>query len=127
MKIPKPKKKKVSRKSLTKRLDKLWSLAIRSRGRCDFQSEKCSPQLQAAHIYSRKNRSTRWVLVNGLCLCVAHHFWAQQNPTEFGEFVIEKLGLDVYHELKKLAGTMKQFSVEDLLEIEGQLKSILEN
>ena len=57
--IPKPKKaKKISRKSIIAKLDKLTSEQVRAIGKC----ERCGKKetLQAAHIYSRNYKHLRW-------------------------------------------------------------------
>lgn len=64
-------------------LDRLWQQTIVAQ---DGKCLKCGKReaLSAHHIYSRKNRSTRWDTDNGVALCVAHHiFWAHKNPTAF--------------------------------------------
>ena len=122
--MKKPKKpKKPTKSKLTNRLDVLWSHIIKKVGKC----ERCGRtyNLQAAHIHSRSNRSTRWILLNGLCLCGGCHlFWAHQHPTDFTDFVMNKLGFDVYDELRTLAHTAKHYTVDNMLEIESQLKQV---
>lgn len=101
------------------RLDKLWTLAIRSNNVCN----RCYREqgLQAAHINSRINKSTRWDLENGLLLCVRCHFWAHQNPLDFTEFVKSRLGLKRYNALRKKTNTTKHFKEEDYLKVEKEL------
>jgi hypothetical protein len=119
-------KKKPTQTCMTNRLDAIWREIIKLKGKCDkCGNTKDCCQLQAAHIYSRNNRATRWVIINGLALCAKDHRWAHQNPTEFADFVINKLGFDVYQDLKKLAHSIVHYSVDDKLEIEKQLQSVL--
>jgi len=71
------------KKSQVKNLDKLWQQVIVAQ---DGKCLKCgtTQRLSAHHIFSRKNRSTRWDTNNGVCLCLAHHiFWAHKSPTDF--------------------------------------------
>jgi predicted restriction endonuclease len=70
--------------------------------------------LQAAHIFSRNNRSTRWDFFNILCLCAKHHFWAHQNPILFTEWVKEHLGDENYEALKIRAKSPRHFTIEEM-------------
>jgi hypothetical protein len=85
MMIPKAKKKakKVSRKTIINKLDKLMSEQIRARGMCERCGRKANEvQLQCAHIYSRSYKHLRWDPENLLCLCSGCHFWWHLNPVE---------------------------------------------
>ena len=67
-KAVKREKKKVSVEALSKKADMLWSRVVRIGGRCEYCG--CvDKKLDAHHIYSRSNKSTRWELENGICLC----------------------------------------------------------
>jgi 5-methylcytosine-specific restriction endonuclease McrA len=73
-----------------KTLDKLWSEAVRTRDAKCLRCGKTSG-LQGAHIFSRRSRSTRWSLDNGLTLCWQCHIpFAHKEPILFTRFV-EKL------------------------------------
>ena len=63
------------KKTDIKKLDKLWSLKVKERAK--FKCEYClageDKILNSCHIIGRRNRSTRWDLENGMCLCYSHH------------------------------------------------------
>lgn len=83
--------------------DRLWSLIIRSVQRCEaigFDC-KCGGVLQAAHIFPRTYRATRWLTANGLALCAGHHRWYHSHPIEFDRFVLGYAGAD---EVRRLGG-----------------------
>jgi len=109
-------------KSEINKLDKIWSLIIRKRGRC----EKCGRRnaLQGAHIFSRRLKSTRYNLNNGVCLCAGcHRFWAHQNPVEFTDFVTKLKGEKVMNELRSLSQKkIKLFYDEVKASLEKELK-----
>lgn len=88
-----------SSKSLKKKCDILWSKIIRSKGYC----ERCGKTsfLQGAHIYSRRYANTRHLLANGLCLCAGCHMWGHHRPTDFTDWVREKLGEDMLSHLRE--------------------------
>ena len=95
------------KKSETHKLDVLFSKMIRQKGYC----EKCSQRetLQAAHIFTRKIRATRWSPLNALCFCSKCHFWAHDKPILFTEWVLGHLGHTRYELLKEKASRLKPF------------------
>lgn len=114
------KKKKVSKKSLTHKLDIVFSKVVRSVGRC----ERCSSshELQCAHIYSRRYVHTRWHSLNALALCASCHFWAHQNPRDFAKFVNELLGEGTMDEIRDKAHDLTPTTVEWMQEMYEKLK-----
>jgi len=107
------------RKSLSNKLDKLFSEIVRSKGRC----EKCgkTTTLQCAHIYSRKNKWLRWDTENALCLCAGHHFfWGHQEPAEFIRWCMTIKNFDYLDKLKQINKPMK---IQDMEEILVRLKT----
>lgn len=91
--------------------DHEWSLAVRERGSCeaagwavDGESPvTCGGGLQAAHGFPRTYMGTRWVVLNGFCLCAGHHRWFTTKPLHWTEFMLERLGSEPYEELRRLA------------------------
>lgn len=90
-------------KKAKKELDILWSKAIRNR---DENCQRCGSigTLQAAHIFSRGNLTTRWDKTNGTTLCYACHIhWAHRRPVEFTLWIVERLGEVPFNALRKKA------------------------
>jgi 5-methylcytosine-specific restriction endonuclease McrA len=117
----------MAKKSLTKKLDKLCSEIVRSKGVC----ERCGSvkSLQCCHIFSRTYRSTRWDLDNLICMCAKCHFWSHKNPTLFTDWVYETRGQqylilkEKFREITKLSEDDLQIAYEVLKEInEGNIK-----
>ncbi|MEK6883622.1 MAG: hypothetical protein AABY22_28600 [Nanoarchaeota archaeon] len=82
--------KKISRKRLKFKADKLFSEKVRSRSRCELRGLdhiECSGQLQCMHIVGRANHRLRWEEDNALCGCSGHHFWYTNNPFFFFELI----------------------------------------
>ena len=106
--------KRLTKSVLTKKLDIEWSRIIRTRG------EKCAVcgkdgTLHAAHIFSRKSRSTRWDLDNGVCLCYYHHLhWAHKEPILFNDFIREYLGDERLEALKQRAKSVRKWTVDEM-------------
>jgi hypothetical protein len=121
----KRKKRRSPHKTIDNKLDKLWSILVKHKA--GFKCEYCGTRekmLNSHHIYSRSNRSTRWDLVNGVCLCVSHHtfgtkFSAHKTPTEFTEWLYEVKGEAWMSDLRTKAhaiAKLKMFEKEELLE-----------
>ncbi len=117
---------KITKRILTKKLDKEVGRIVRLRGvcaRCGKGAEKVT--LHCAHIFSRRNMSVRWDLDNCLALCYADHFWwAHPNPVLFTEFVQEYLGKLKYKNLKRKATIIKKWSISEMQDLLNDLKEI---
>ena len=114
----------MTKTTIKRKLDKLFSEYIRSRGYC----VKCrkTNYLQNAHIFSRSNLSVRWDLDNMLCLCPDCHInFAHKNPILFTEFVREYLGAERYEQLKVRARAIKQWKLDEMVEFYESMKVAL--
>ena len=106
------------------KLDDLWSKLVKERdGACVYCGK--TTYLNAHHIYSRSNRSTRWYLPNGITLCPAHHtfsstFSAHKTPAEFVDWLREIKGdnflEDLKNEKKKIDKHDNQYWLDQLQE-----------
>jgi len=106
--------KKPSKSTLRNKLDRICSLIVRARGKCERCGEKRYEQLQCCHIFSRIYNATRWLLENLLCLCASCHFFFHKNPVLFGEWVIKYLGEEKYENLKEAKNQITKYTTEDL-------------
>jgi len=95
------KQRKTSRAKLGRECDKLWSLLVRRKGAC----EACGGTnvLQGAHGFSRRYRATRWVLLNGFCLCRGCHVTYTHDPLGWDTFLRDAWGEMVYDSLRASA------------------------
>ena len=111
---------KLSEKSKTKKLDKLWSEYIKKRanGRCEMCGS--TDYVNAHHIFGRRNFSVRWDVENGILLCAKHHtfdrFSAHQAPTWFSDWLVEYKSWEWYEELLKKAKTVCKPDKDELIE-----------
>lgn len=104
---------KVTKSSLTRRLDKVVSEIVRKRGKC----ERCGSvdgTLQCCHIFSRTYRNLRWDLDNLLCMCASCHFFCHKNPIAFVRFVEQKLGKEKVEQLAEIRNTYIKYTIPDL-------------
>ena len=122
------KKKQASDSWLNKQLDKLWSQAVRSKGYCELCGRK-PPEvvLHAHHIFSRRHYSTRWDVLNGVCLCNGCHLYkAHKDIQEFSDWIIEHCGNEHIDNLRHKAHTTADFTKEEKLEMIENLKKMLD-
>ena len=121
-------------KGVDGKLDTAWSKLVKLRAgmKCEIEGCKHKPTLNSHHIFSRKNRSTRWDIENGLCLCIGHHtmsskFSAHGNPIAFTYWLEEYKGSDFIDNLSfKAHSTMKWSNNEKdilLTELNKEIKS----
>lgn len=117
--------KKINKSTILKKCDKLWAACIKGR---DKRCMRCGVDrgLQAAHIFSRSQKSTRWDMRNGITLCYGCHiFWAHKNPVEFVEYIKTRLGSE-YEPLRLKAKEISlSISGEQLLEVKKELEEII--
>lgn len=100
--IEKPKKRKTTKaQSLTKQADILFSLIVRSPGRCAACG--ATRDLQCAHGFSRAYRSVRWTEANAWCLCKGCHMKYTHRPIEWDEWMKTRLGKQGYERLRRKA------------------------
>lgn len=113
-------------KGIEGKLDKAWSKLVKLRA--GMQCEYCgkSSPLNSHHIFSRSKRSTRWDVLNGVCLCVGHHtfrsdFSAHKTMIEFIDWLTNKRGKDYIdrlrfkaHALSKLHKFEKEILLNEL-------------
>ena len=109
---------KITRKGLRNKLDKLVSEIVRKRGKCERCGKK--QNLQCCHIFGRTYLNTRWSLENLLCLCPDCHInFAHKQPILFAEWVKSYLGHyqqgeDKYNLLKESHNIIYKPTIEDL-------------
>lgn len=59
--------------------------------------------MQGAHGFSRRYRGTRWLPINGFCLCSGCHVTYTHNPLDWDDWLREVWGEPVYLELRRKA------------------------
>ena len=120
-------------KGIEKKLDDAWSelIKLRANGECEYCRKKTT--LNSHHIFSRSNRSVRWLPKNGVCLCVAHHtfsskFSAHKTPVEFTIWLTENKGQEFIDSLRLKANSISKlhkFEKEILLkDLQEQIKQL---
>lgn len=117
---------KPKKKTLANKLDKAWSKAILSKGKCEVCSENSN--LNAHHIEGRRNMSLRWDIRNGCCLCSGCHVFrresAHQSPEWFHFWLEENRWEDLQYIMCK-RNEIKKWTIEDMQEHLDKLNSLI--
>jgi len=118
------------KKSNIRKLDTLWSKRVKELAgyvceHCLRNGYEIEPEtgawLNSSHILGRRYRATRWLLRNGLCLCLnCHQNYDEHGPLE-KDIINRCIGDERYQELVELAKhSVTKGQVYE--EIEGELK-----
>lgn len=80
---------KETRKYKGTKCDDLWRKVIHSRGCCEMNGYliECNGRLEAHHLIKRSNHAVRHNVENGLLVCAAHHFMAENQSYTFNKEV----------------------------------------
>jgi hypothetical protein len=109
------------KKSDIKKLDKIWSEKIRSKGKCELCGK--SDNLNSHHIIGRRNFSLRWSVPNGVCLCSGCHVFnrlsAHQDPLYFHQRLTELRPKDIEYIQEQRNIVKKQTYDEVLNDLRG--------
>ena len=106
-----------TRKAAAGKADRLWSLIVRSRGRCQYpgcdyvcscenapRSHTIDCRLDAAHIIRRgAGNWTRTDEDNGLCMCKTHHWTIDNYADEMMMVIDATIGRSAYDDLRQAA------------------------
>lgn len=103
-------------KGIDGKLDEAWSKLIKliAGNVCEYDGCNKTDYLNSHHIFSRSNKSVRWALNNGICLCAGHHVLngnsAHKAPLDFTDWLIEYKGQDFIDELRLEAHSIKKWT-----------------
>lgn len=106
--------------ALERRLDGLWQQVVK-RGIPQHQRG----QWEAAHIVTRKFKSTRWAANNGVPLLIRDHRYYHHNVKEWETYNRNRMGDAEYDALILQSNTPVCVTEAFLLEQESKLKEIL--
>ena len=77
--------------SITKNLDTAWSKVVKIKA--GYKCEICGRtntqgKLNSHHYVGRVNRTLRWDLRNGICLCYTHHVGGKESAHQDNDFIM---------------------------------------
>lgn len=119
---------KVKKKTLKNKLDKVFSLLIRSEGKC-VRCYKSGDvvQLHCSHIFTRANLAVRWDRLNAKCLCATCHRWWHQNPADAIVWLSTIRSEADMKELRRRAYSVKKWEIPEMQELYKSLKEALDS
>jgi len=122
--------KKKNRKTLSNKLDSLWSQYIRRHGVCDLCGRGGS--LDAHHVEHRIPLTLRWSLDNGVALCFRCHRLGVHSPAssiqaEFREKLTKLKGEKTMEELKQMRFRIEKVRDSDIQERIDTIKYLLQD
>lgn len=111
---------KITRKGLVKKLDKVVSEYVRAR---DKRCVTCNSteRLGCGHIFSRIAYSTRWDLENCHAQCWACNYKHEYDPYPYMQWAEQKLGKDGLEALHIRYNTPRKFKDHDLEDLIKEL------
>ncbi len=95
--------------------DRLFSLAVRAPGGCESGRPEHKGNLQCAHGFSRSYKAVRWDPRNAFPLCGGCHTFYTLHPIEWDLWMLDRLGIELYGELRELALTHRTPDLELVL------------
>jgi 5-methylcytosine-specific restriction endonuclease McrA len=99
-------------KALESELDTLWASLVRKRDHRRCRVCLNNYVVQAHHIFKRRYTGTRWVLDNGVTLCLMHHDKIESDR-DYAEVQAKLwLGVERYAELQRLSNDITFRTVE---------------
>lgn len=118
--------KKLTRKQITKKLDKIISKIVRLRDKkcvCCGSTDK----LQCGHYVSRKYNALRWDLTNCHAQCGGCNIIHNRNPSTYSKYMIESYGTSIFKELENKLLAYNGFKINYLRLRLKELENILSN
>lgn len=119
--------KKLSRKKLVSKLDKIFSEYIRNRDGICVQCGSIN-NLTCGHLFSRINYSTRWDEENCWCQCCGCNLRHEHEFEPFRRFVEGKIGRDKYDLLYQRhiqISKIRDYQLEEKIKYYQSLNNIL--
>lgn len=83
--------------------DRLFSLAVRSVGRCEVEGRAHMGSLQCAHGFSRSYKAVRWDRRQCFSLCAGCHTYFTHHPIEWDLWMLDRMGVELYAEVRERA------------------------
>ena len=119
-------KKKESKSVLTKELDRVFSIYIRTRDKFICISCKRKGDLksmQCGHFIRRSCMNTRWDEENCHCQCPRCNVFMGGNYPAYSLALMQKFGADIIEDLNERGATIRKWSKEELKEMIEKYKS----
>lgn len=106
--------------------DIVFSKLIRAMAgnKCEYCG-KMDGQIECAHIFGRRSKSTRWDITNAVSLCNFHHRHFTEHPVDFTRWLENYIGEEKLDALRIKANQVKKWGVEEKEEMYRIMKDKL--
>ena len=101
--------------------DRLFSLIVRSRGRCEYPGCGSQGPYDTAHLIGRALSGTRCLEDNAVCACRTHHRLIDNWWDEKALIISVTIGADRYQELRAIAEAHKHRPVTSVMFWRGEV------
>lgn len=121
---------KKGRRYQNNKLDDMWKEAVHLRGQCEMREfdRPCNGRLEAHHLIKRSNYAVRHDPENGLLICTAHHFMAENMALTFNAEVSRRFpGRLERLEKKRMEMRGKKRDLSEDHEVLSNLLKVLKN
>lgn len=128
-KAPKARKPKTSRKRLVDKLDALFSIFVRLRGKkrtggvCELCAKR--PIEVCFHWVSRGDYATRWDQDNAVASCRGCNFEETFRKRKYRDMHVMMVGEDAREAIEEKSRTLTHYTDDDLLDKEIEIKSLI--
>ncbi len=102
------------RRNLIERLDKVFADYIKARDNYTCVVCGSKQNIQAGHLITRVNYSTRWDEMNCFAQCRSCNFMHEYRPEIFTLWFIEKYGQETYEKLVQKSRMIVKYKNRDL-------------
>lgn len=117
--------------SLENKLDKAFSRYIRQRDADEGGTVSCVTcgklmhwkEAHCGHFIKRQHRSVRWDERNAAAQCVSCNTYRGGQQDEYARFIVERYGLDTFHDLMRSKRILAKNSRDDLLALIERFKA----
>ena len=112
------------------KLTKHWAIIVKLRADNKCEYCKTTLHLNAHHIVGKRNKSLRWNISNGVCLCPSCHvfstiFSAHGTPTIFSKWIIGERGEYWHEDLIQEANKIKKWTKQEKKDLLKEFEEML--
>ena len=115
--------------NIDKLLDRLWAIAVLIKAGHKCEKCGCTFGLCPHHIFSRRNRSVRWNIDDGICLCNNCHTgddYSAHRERKFTTVWIKNyIGEEKYYALDRKANQIKKWTQEEKKALVRKLREFI--
>ena len=116
---------KMTRKGLVKKLDKLAREIILERDCYRCVTCGSNSRIGWSHVFSRRTYNTRWDLINGHAQCWKHNYGHVRDQYPYFEWFKQEYGANAFHLLRKKFDEVHRWTMQDFKDKLEELEDLL--